>query len=67
MDIQLLKKLPLGKKGNKFISKPIEIIINGNLFSDEGLKYLHLNNLKIRKKIIYIYKLKPINPVSEII
>ena len=67
MDIQLLKKLPLGKKGNKFINKPIEIIINENLFLDDELKYLHLNSLNIRKKIIYMYKLKPINPVSEII
>ena len=44
----MLKKLPLGKKGNKFINKPIEIIINGQDVNED-----YLNNIKpkIKKKI----------------
>ena len=54
MDIQLLKKLPLGRNGNRFINNPIEIITKDNLSFKEfkilrDLKILIMIN--IRKKL----------------
>ena len=49
MDIQLLKKFPLGTKGKKFTIKPTEII-KKQFFLTTGLFILYtLSNLKITK------------------